>query len=227
MTTSALTAKQLSGHKQKLLIVDDHPIVRRGLTELLAREPDIEVCGGADNVADALKEVEAFHPDLVVVDMSLGDSHGIELITEIKARYPDVKTLVWSMFDEKMFAERAVRAGAMGYVNKKEPIENVLHAIRQVLAGEMYLSPRMTQRLVRRACGSGTLQGDPIQTLSDRELQVFEMLGQGMTAKHIARQLKLSPKTIEAHREKIKAKLDLKNAAELSRRAVLWVLENG
>jgi DNA-binding NarL/FixJ family response regulator len=130
------------------------------------------------------------------------------------------------MFDETMFAERSVRAGAMGYVNKKEPIDTVLFAIRQVLAGEMYLSPRMTHRLVRRACG-GAPDGDPIRGLSDRALQVFEMIGQGMTTKQIARKLDLSPKTIEAHREKIKTKLDLSNAAALSRRAVLWILENG
>ncbi|NLE37164.1 MAG: response regulator transcription factor [Pirellulaceae bacterium] len=215
------------GAKRRLMIVDDHPIVRRGLAELLARELDVEVCGGADNVADALVEVETLHPDLVVVDMSLRDSHGIELIIQIAERWPDVKMLAWSMFDEKIFAERAVQAGAMGYLNKKEPIENVVHAIRQVFAGDMYLSPRMTQRLLRRACGGVQAEDDPIQSLSDRELQVFEMLGRGMTTKEIAAKLDLSPKTIEAHREKIKAKLDLANAAALSRRAVLWVLENG
>jgi len=209
------------------MIVDDHPIVRRGLAELLARELDVEVCGGADNVADAMVEVETLHPDLVVVDMSLRDSHGIELITQIAERWPDVKTIAWSMFDEKVFAERAVQAGAMGYLNKKEPIENVVQAIRQVFAGDMYLSPRMTQRLLRRACGGVKAEDDPIQSLSDRELQVFEMLGRGMTTKEIATKLDLSPKTVEAHREKIKAKLDLANAAALSRRAVLWVLENG
>jgi DNA-binding NarL/FixJ family response regulator len=227
MTMSGSVTDIPRGRRRRLMIVDDHPIVRRGLAELLAREPDIEVCEGADNVADGVTQVEASRPDLVLVDMSLGDSHGIELIAEVSARWPDVKTLVWSMFDEKMFAERAVRAGAMGYVNKKEPIENVLCAIRQVLAGEMYLSPRMTQRLIRRACGAGTSDADPVQTLSDREMQVFEMIGQAMTTKQIARKLDLSPKTVEAHREKIKTKLNLKNAAELSRRAMLWVLENG
>jgi DNA-binding NarL/FixJ family response regulator len=225
-TMSVSVQNNACGPRRKIMIVDDHPIVRRGLAELLAREPDVEVCEGADNVANGLAQVEASRPDLVLVDMSLGDSHGIELITQVNERWPEVKTLVWSMFDEKMFAERAIRAGAMGYINKKEPIENVLSAIRHVLAGEMYLSPRMTQRLIRRGCGAVS-DADPVQTLSDREMQVFEMIGQGITTKQIARKLELSPKTVEAHREKIKTKLNLKNAAELSRRAMLWVLENG
>ena len=217
----------MAKRKRKILIVDDHPVVRSGLADLLAREPDIEVCGGADNVTDGLRQVEALRPDLVVVDISLNDSSGIELISELKDRHAGVKSLVWSMFDEKIFAERALRAGALGYINKREPIENMVRAVRQVLAGEMYLSPQMTNRLVRRACGGGPSSEDPIQRLSNRELQIFEMIGSGSTTKQIARKLDLSPKTVEAHREKIKAKLDLKNAAELNRRAVQWVLENG
>ena len=126
MTMSTSSSSRQRGPKRKLMIVDDHPIVRRGLAELLARELDVDVCGGADNVADALVEVEKLRPDLVVVDMSLRDSHGIELIAQIAERWPEVKTLAWSMFDEKVFAERAVQAGAMGYLNKKEPIENVV-----------------------------------------------------------------------------------------------------
>lgn len=225
-TADALAAGRCGERGTKLLIVDDHPIVRRGLAELLSRELEFEVREGADNVADALKEVESYLPDLVVVDMSLSDSSGIELLAEIKARWPKVKTLVWSMFDEKMFAERALQAGAMGYVNKKEPIANMVQAVRQVLRGEVFLSPQMTSRLLHRACG-GVSEGDPIQRLSNRELEVFQMLGNGMTTKQIGRKLDLSPKTVEAHRENIKAKLDLKNAAELNRRAVQWVLENG
>ena len=217
----------LENRKRTLMIVDDHPIVRRGLAELLARELDFEVREGADNVADAIKDVETLHPDLVVVDMSLNDGSGIELITAIKARCADVKTLVWSMFDEKLFAERALQAGAMGYVNKKEPIENMVNAVRQVLQGNIYLSAQMTTRLLHRVCNNGKSEGDPIQKLSNRELEVFQMLGNGMTTKQIGGKLDLSPKTIEAHRENIKAKLDLKNGAELNRRAVQWVLENG
>ena len=213
--------------KHRLMIVDDHPIVRRGLAELLAREVDLEIGNGADNVVDAMTEVEIFRPDLVVVDMSLNDSSGIELIAQLKARHPDVKTLAWSMFDEKVFAERALQAGAMGYVNKKEPIENMVRAVHQVLQGNIYLSPEMTNRLLHRACGGPTPDGDPIHRLSNRELEVFRMLGNGMTTKQIGRKLDLSPKTIEAHRENIKSKLDLKNASELSCCAVQWVLQNG
>jgi DNA-binding NarL/FixJ family response regulator len=207
--------------------VDDHPIVRRGLADLLARELNAEVCGTADNVADAIKEAEALQPDLIIVDMSLNDSSGIELIAEVKTRWPNVKTLAWSMFDEKVFAERALRAGALGYVNKKEPIENMVHAVCQVLQGNVYLSSQMTTRLLHRVCGGRTADGDPIQRLSNRELEVFRMLGNGMTTKQIGRKLDLSPKTIEAHRENIKSKLELKNAAELNRLAVQWALENG
>jgi DNA-binding NarL/FixJ family response regulator len=225
--TNKLVSECLDKRKRKLLIVDDHPIVRRGLADVLARALDLEVREGADNVTDALKEAEDFRPDLIVVDVTLRDSSGIDLISKIKASGADVKTIVWSMFDEKMFAERAMQAGAMGYVNKREPIEKVVQAVGDVLDGKVYLSPEMTTRLLQRACGVGTADGDPIQRLSNRELGIFQMLGSGMTSKQIARKLNLSPKTVDSHREGIKAKLELKNAAELNRRAVQWVLENG
>jgi DNA-binding NarL/FixJ family response regulator len=212
--------------KHRILVVDDHPIVRKGLAQLIAHEPDIETCGGTDNVADALKQVASLHPDLVIVDMSLKDSHGLELLVQIKTHFEDVRTLVWSMFDEKIYAERALRAGAMGYVNKQESIHQLIAAIRQVLGGEMYLSSQMTRTFLRRVSSGNVLDKDPVQTLSNRELEVFEMIGNAMTTQQIARKLNLSPKTIEAHREKIKSKLNLSNAAELNRRAVQWVLES-
>jgi DNA-binding NarL/FixJ family response regulator len=213
--------------KRKILIVDDHPIVRRGLAELIAPEPDLEVCGGAEDVAEALEQVRTLHPDLVVVDISLKDSHGIDLIARLKASHPEVKMLVWSMFDEKVFAERALRAGAMGYITKRQSIEKVVDVIRQVLRGEMYLSPEMTKLFLQRAGRSKLPEEDPIRRLTQREMEVFQMIGNGMTTQQIAHKLGLSPKTIESHREKIKTKLDLNNAAQLSRRAVQWVLENG
>ncbi len=215
------------GKKWRILIVDDHPIVRQGLSALIAHEPDLEVCGGAEDVPDALRQVEQTRPDLVVVDISLKNGHGIDLITEIKERHERVKMLVWSMFDEKLFAERSLRAGALGYVNKQESIDAVVDAIRQVLQGEIYLSSRMTSRLLHRIRGDTALEQDPVENLSNRELQVFEMLGRGLTTQQIARRLCLSPKTVDTHREKIKTKLNLSNAAELSHRAVQWVLENG
>jgi DNA-binding NarL/FixJ family response regulator len=222
----AYSENTFAGRKRRILIVDDHPIIQQGLAELLAREPDMEVCGSADNVADALQEVEASRPDLVLVDMTLKDSHGIDLIVEINRRGDDIKTVVWSMFDEKIFAERAIRAGAMGYINKKEPIERLVEAIRGALDGNFCLSTKLTNRLLQRASGNIRLDEDPVSRLSNREVEIFAMIGEGMTTRLIAHKLGLSPKTVEAHRENVKAKLELKNSGELSRRAVLWVLEN-
>lgn len=213
--------------KCKILVVDDHPIVRKGLAQLIAQEPDIELCGDAESVTQALEQIAARDPDLVVVDMALKDSHGMELLAEIRSRFPHVRTLVWSMFDEKVYAERAIRAGAMGYVNKQESTQQLMDAIRQVLNGEFYVSSQMTRALLRRISGGTAMDQDPIQSLSNRELEVFEMIGNALTTQQIARKLNLSPKTVEAHRERIKAKLHLANAAELSRRAIQWVLEGG
>jgi DNA-binding NarL/FixJ family response regulator len=217
---------RLGIHRSRVLIVDDHPIIRQGLADVLARESDLEVCGGTDNVKDALGMVASLHPDLVIVDMTLKDSHGIELVSEISRRHSEIRTVVWSMFDEKVFAERAIRAGAMGYINKKEPIERFLQAIRDVLRGSFCLSIGLTNRLLQRASGSRRLEEDPVSRLSNREVEVFEMIGQGMTTRGIANKLGISPKTVEAHRENVKAKLELKNSGELNRHAVLWMLEN-
>jgi len=212
--------------KYKVLIVDDHPVVRRGLAGVIACQPDLELCGEAASVKDALDEVQNSCPDVAVIDLALKGGHGIDLIQQIKARQDRVKMLVSSMHDETLFAERSLRAGAMGYVSKQEPTERLLEAIRHVLRGEIYLSPRMTGRILRHVRDGGSAGEDPITTLSNRELGVFEMIGQGMTTQQIARSLELSPKTIEAHREKIKEKLNLRNSAELNRSAVQWVLEN-
>jgi DNA-binding NarL/FixJ family response regulator len=163
---------------------------------------------------------------LIVVDISLNDSNGIELISEIKACHSGVKTVVWSMFDENVYAERALRAGAAGYVNKTEPIERIVEAIRKVLDGEMCLSPQMSTRLLRRMSGGVPVEEDPVDRLSNRELEVFRLIGQGKATKQIARKLNLSHKTVETHREKIKTKLGVDNAAELSLRAFHWALEN-
>jgi len=213
--------------KHRVLLVDDHPLVRRGVADVIAREPDLELCGEAADVSEALAELERTKPDLVVVDLSLKTGHGLELIEKIKARASEVKTLVSSMHDETLFAERVLRAGAMGYITKQEPPEMLVKAIRQVLRGEVYLSPRMTNRLLRRVTAGSSADEDPVQGLSNREVQVYEMIGQGLTIQQIALRLALSPKTVETHREKIKQKLNVKNSAELNRRAVQWVLERG
>jgi DNA-binding NarL/FixJ family response regulator len=223
MTTDARVPGAVQ--KYRILVVDDHPIVRRGLALLITRETDLEICGGAETASSGLRQVQALRPDLVLVDISLRDSNGIELLSQIKTRYPDVKTLVWSMFDERAFAERALRAGAMGYINKQEPIEEVVVAVRRVLRGEVYLSREMTNLLIRRVGAGQSLNHDPVTSLTERELEVFQMIGEGMTTQQIARTLKLSVKTIESHREKIKAKLNVETAAALTRLAVQWVLE--
>ena len=213
--------------KYRILIVDDHPIVRRGLRELVADEPDLEVCGEAEDVAQALSQVAETRPDLVIVDLTLKNGHGLDLIQEIKARHGQVRMLVSSMHDESLFAERALRAGAAGYISKQEPPERMIDAMRRVLQGEIYLSSRMSTRLLHRLTTGEAIDEDPVESLSDRELEVFEMIGQGLGTKQIAGKLDLSHKTIETHREKIKSKLNLKNSSELSRHATQWVLESG
>jgi DNA-binding NarL/FixJ family response regulator len=212
--------------KYKVLIVDDHPIVRHGLGELIARQPDLEICGEAAEAAEALRQMEADRPHVAVIDISLKGESGLELIEQIKARFPDVKMLVSSMHDEQTFAGRALRAGALGYINKRESIRKVIHAVRQVLRGEIYLSPQMASQLLHRAAVGEPLDHNPIETLSNRELEVFEMIGQGMNTQQIARKLGLSPSTVETHRKKIKTKLNVQNSAQLSRAAFQWVHEN-
>lgn len=225
MTTDA-KLRNPSG-KRRIFVVDDHPVVRKGLAQLIAQEADIEVCGGAEGETEALQQIKTLLPDLVVVDISLKEGHGIDLIVQLKATLPNVKTLVWSMFDEKLFAERALRAGAMGYINKQHSIEKAIDAIRQVLNGELYVSPEMTGLLLRRVGEGEGLDEDPLRRLTNRELEVFELIGKGITTRQIGRMLGISQKTAETHREKIKTKLGLKNSSELARRAVQWVLENG
>jgi DNA-binding NarL/FixJ family response regulator len=212
--------------KYRVLIVDDHPIVRHGLGELIARQPDLQVCGEAENVSEALRLVETERPQVAVIDISLDGESGLELIEQIQALYPEVKMLVSSMHDEKTFAGRALRAGASGYINKRESIRKVIDAVRQVLRGEVYLSPQMATQLLHRAAVGKPLDHDPVETLSNRELEVFEMIGQGMNTQQIARRLRLSPSTVETHRKKIKTKLNVQSGSQLSRSAFQWVQEN-
>jgi DNA-binding NarL/FixJ family response regulator len=219
------TPSPLSLQRARVLIVDDHPLVRKGLAETISAESDMEVCGEAADGTEALRLVEATHPHVMIIDLSLKTGHGIDLIEQIKAHDDQIKMVVSSMHDEALFAERVLRAGAVGYLNKQEPTERIVDAIRQVMRGEIALSPRMSNRLLHSVVGGEPLGQDPIQTLSNRELEVFDMIGQGMSTKQIASKLHLSHKTIETHREKIKTKLNLNNANELAHRAVQWVLE--
>ncbi len=210
----------------RILIVDDHPLVREGLIALISAQADFEVCGEAAGLTEARQMIGATRPHVVVLDLTLPDGNGIELVKELKASPDAVKVLVLSMHDESLFAERALRAGAMGYLGKHEVSRTIIQAVRTVLAGKLYLSPRMTEQMVQRAFGSsGDSRRSPLDLLSDREIQVFELIGQGLTVRQIATRLELSPKTVETHREHIKEKLTLKNTAELTRHAVQWVLE--
>jgi DNA-binding NarL/FixJ family response regulator len=212
------------GGKARILIVDDHSIVREGLMRVLDGVPDLMVCAQAESAAQALEAARVSRPDLVVVDISLGGESGLELIKDFKARYPRLPVLVHSMHDETLYAERCLRAGAKGYVMKQAPTERLLLGIRQVLRQEIFLSAETTRQFLHRLAGDPTKPGGgPEERLSDRELEVFELLGQGHRTKEVAGLLHLSDKTVQTHREHIKEKLGLRDAASLVRRAVQWV----
>jgi DNA-binding NarL/FixJ family response regulator len=217
-----------SAHRTRVLIVDDHPLMRRGLSELISREPDLVVCGEAEDAATALEVAKTANPHLMTVDISLKEGSGIELIKQLKATNPEISTLAFSMHDENLYAERAMRAGAKGYISKDAPSGDVIAAIRRIRDGKIYMSEKMADRVLRRVVdGKEAMDGSPVQILSDRELEVFELIGRGLGTRKIAEQLHLSVKTIETYRESIKAKLSLKSSTELTRHAVQWVLEAG
>jgi DNA-binding NarL/FixJ family response regulator len=211
----------------KVLIVDDHPMVREGLTLRMSTRPDLKVCGEAATEEEALALVRETNPELVLIDISLKSGNGIELVKQIKSRHPAVKMLVISGFQESLYAERALRAGALGYLNKQESNDKVLDAIHTVLTGQHYFSPGITQRLIKQALGGERENTSTIGNLTDRELEIFRMIGEGLTSSAIAKGLFLSTHTIDTHRENIKRKLGLTNAGELTRAAVQWVLESG
>jgi len=211
--------------RRRVLVVDDHPVVRQGLSLAIGREIDMEVCGEAEHIEEALRLVEGGQPDVVIIDLSLDGEDGIDLIDYVKSRWPSIKILVYSSHDEDTYAGRVLRAGAAGFVSKREAMSKIIAAVRQVLGGEVYLSPQMATRLLQRAAVGKSLDYNPVETLSNRELQVFEMIGQGMNTAEIARKLEVSPKTVESHRKVIKTKLSVPTSAQLSRRAFQWVRE--
>jgi DNA-binding NarL/FixJ family response regulator len=218
-----------SGNKPaRIMIVDDHPMMRDGLATQISNESDLAVCGEAEDVAQALQLVDELIPDLVIIDISLKTGHGIDLIKQIRGRHPKMKMLVNSMYGESVYAERSLQAGALGYLSKQMARETLIDAIRTVLAGKTYLSPEMTDRILKSRVGGmiGPCTS-PIESLSDRELQVLTLIGQGNTTSAIARQLNLSVHTIDTYREKLKIKLNLANSAELNRYSAQWVLESG
>jgi len=210
--------------KTKVLLVDDHPILRAGLGKLINQEADMMICGEAEDGPTAFDLAGTLNPDIAVIDISLKGSNGIELVKNLKARYPDLPTLVLSMHDESLYAERALRAGSLGYIMKEEAIEQVLVAIRKVLQGEIFLSEKMKSKMLQQmASGKGKVISSPIEQLTDRELEVFRLIGEGCSTRQIAGQLHLSVRTVEAYREYIKSKLNLKNATELVQHAFHWV----
>jgi len=218
---------QSNRQKTRVMIVDDHPIVREGYSHLIERQDDLQVCAEADCKVEAIKKIMDDPPDLIIVDISLKDGSGLELMKDIKSQFKKIKMLAVSMHDEKLFAERSIRAGALGYVNKQQAPEQLIEAIYRVLDGKVFLSSEITERMICRSIGSDNYTDQsPIESLSDRELEVFEQIGQGETTRQIADKLNLSPKTVETYRENIKHKLNLQNATELTRNAIQWVLEN-
>lgn len=210
--------------KSRVMLVDDHPMMRQGLANLLGAEFDMEVCCEAEGAAQALSEFNESKPDLVIVDLGLKEGSGLELIKTLRKNQRGFKILVLSHYDDILYAERALSAGAQGYLNKQEPPSEVLAAIRKVLSGETYLSQTMEDRLAVREPGSRT--GNGVESLTDREMQVFELIGQGLSNKEIAEKLYISIKTVETHRDHIRAKFSLDSGRELNRRAVQWAVEN-
>jgi len=210
----------------RILVVDDHPLVRAGLVSLIKGEGDLDVCGETGDISTALELVRSMKPDLVTVDLSLADGNGLELVKRLSASYGEIKILVCSMHDEALFAYRALKAGALGYIGKEQATTDVIDAIRQVLRGKIWLSKNMTERALEGIANGGKDTSDAtVDSLTDRELEIFGLIGQGLGPSQIAEQLHLSVKTIETHRENIKKKLNLRTGSELTRLAMQWALE--
>lgn len=208
----------------KIFIVDDHPLVRQGLTQIFEKEEDLEVCGEAENSQQAMKSVGTHMPDVVVVDISLQGNNGLELIKNLKAVHEKIPILVFSMHDESTYAQRSLRAGAKAYVMKKEPPETIITAVRRVIQGEIYVSPTVADQVLHQVVNGPTnSNSSPIERLTDRELEVVQLIGRGLSTREIAENLHLSIKTIESHRAHVKEKLSLRNATELVQFSVQWV----
>jgi DNA-binding NarL/FixJ family response regulator len=211
-------------NRMRVLIVDDHPMTRAGLVHVINHEPDLVVCAEAENAADALNALDACEPDLVLADITLPGKSGLELVKDIKAMHPELPILVISMHDESLYAERILRAGARGYITKHEGGKKLMQAIRRVLSGQIYVSEKMSAQILETFSGG---QVAPVRSLiarlSDREFEVFELLGEGLAARAIAERLHLSTKTVDVHRANIKAKLAIKTASELISYAARWI----
>jgi DNA-binding NarL/FixJ family response regulator len=234
MKTEARTHKQSSPtaagsagrEKWRALIVDDHPLFRSGLRELLENEPGVEICGEAEHEDQAFRLFESTDADLVTVDLSLATGHGLSLVSRIKKQKPSAVVLVVSMHDNRVYAQRALTVGANGYVCKQANNQELLEAVRTVQSGEMYLSKLVSSELARQKPGDGHLDGENVSNLSGRELQIFTLIGQGRNTHQISNELKLAVSTVETYRERLKTKLNLASGAELTRHAILWVMQS-
>jgi DNA-binding NarL/FixJ family response regulator len=211
-----------SSSKARILVVDDHPVVRDGLMRLIGSQADLQCCGQAGSAAEALEAIARLKPDLLVLDLRLKDGDGLELIKALKSRWPRLRILVLSQFESKLYVERALRAGALGYVVKEQAAEEILQAMRTVLAGEVYLTRAMGALLLHRFVGAAATERSALERLTDRQLHVLQLLSTGMSTREIAAELKLSFKTVETHRENIKRKLGLTTASELLHYAACW-----
>ena len=215
-----------TGHKKQILVVEDHPLVRSGFELLISSQHDMEICGEADGQSKAIRLVREKHPDLAIIDLVLREGSGLDLCKHLSSIQPSLRMLIVSAQDEELYADRALRAGAHGFISKGQAADTLIEAIRTVHSGGVWLSERMTERMLSRVRQGSALTKPPIERLSDRELEVFELIGRGRTTHEIAARLHLSPKTIESYRESLKTKLCLRNSTELTRHAVQWVLEN-
>lgn len=213
--------------RRTVVIVDDHPLVREGMILRISSQPDLEVCGEASTAAGALHLLMNGQPDLLIVDVSLQDGSGIDLVGQVTVLYPNVKSLVVSSFVESLYGERALRAGALGYLNKQETNANFLIAVRTVLEGERFASPELIHSFELRESNAEGDQSDAVYGLSNRELEIFRLIGQGKSSREIAGHLHISTHTIDTHRGNIKKKIGARTGAELNQKAVQWVLENG
>ncbi len=215
---------QVKDNRAKVLLVDDHAVVRFGIAQLINRQTDMVVCGEEEDASKAMSAIGKLRPDLVIADISLKDSSGLELMRNIKAQFPGVAVLVVSVHDESIYAEIAFRAGALGYLMKEEALDKILTAIRRVLTGAIYVSDTLAAKMLQQQVrGQTDIHESPVKGLSDREMEVFQLIGQWKKTREIADELHLSIKTIEYYREQIKRKLNLKNAAELTQYATSWV----
>lgn len=212
----------MTSNKKRIFLVDDHPLVREWLTNLIQQQPDLAVCGETENAPAALSAIATAKPDLVIADINLKNSSGLELIKNLKESHPNIPVLVLSMHDESLYAERAFRAGASGYVNKRETAQKTVEAIRRVLDGKLYVSERAAEVLAAKTIRGQAVNRSAIELLSDRELEVFDKLGQGIGTRQIAEDFHVSVKTVQEYCARIKEKLRLNNATELLREAVRW-----